>query len=367
MTKNNPLFKEIIVLRDEAARLVGYKTHADLRISEKMAKNSDNVKSFLKSIEGRAKSGLQGEIAQLRKHKEADYKERGLEFDGELYIWDVPYYKRVQKEREYSVDENAVAEYFSMWPTFNGMLDIFRNLFGLRFEELDEAKRAALSSTGNGDDIKWHDEVVVYAVWNDDTGEFGGYLYLDMHPRDNKYSHYANFGIGPGYVGRDGKRVFPYTALVCNFTRPSKEKPALLKHHEVVTLFHELGHGIHNLVGRTQFTYTHGTAVSRDFVEAPSQMLEHWCWLPKVLKSLSSHWKTKEQISDEVIAKLISTKRVNSCMFALTQIFYGTFDLTVHGPESHEAVEAMDPTRVWNELRAELTGIKGPEATGYGP
>lgn len=363
---NKPLFKKIVVLRDEAARLVGYKNHADLRISEKMAKSSDKVKAFLADIQARAKTGLSKEVAALLKHKEADYKERGLEYDEQLYIWDLSFYKRIQKEKEYSVDENAIAEYFALWPTFNAMLNIFSNLFGLRFEELDEKKRADLSPTGKGDDIIWNEEVLVYTVWNDDTGEFVGYLYLDMHPRDHKYSHFANFGIGPSYIARDGNRVYPFTALVCNFTRPSKEKPALLKHYEVVTLFHELGHGIHNLVGRTQHTYTHGTAVARDFVEAPSQMLEHWCWIPKVLKSLSSHWDTKEQISDDLIDKLVSTKRVNSCMFALTQLFYGTFDLTVHGVASHEAIEAMDITRTWNDLRVEVTGIKGPEAIGHG-
>ncbi|XWX01200.1 hypothetical protein V2A60_009226 [Cordyceps javanica] len=364
---NTPLFKKILLLRDEAARLVGYKDHASLKISEKMAKTTDNVNTFLADMRTRASVGVKNDVAQLLKHKKAEHEARGLEYDGEIYIWDIGYYERVQKEKEYSVDEQAISEYFALWPTFNGMLGIFQKLFGLRFEELDEAARARLSPTGNAKDIVWHEDVNLYAVWDADS-TFMGYLYLDMHPRDHKYSHYANFGIGPGSSDNvDGRRHEPFTALVCNFPKPTREKPALLQHSDVVTLFHELGHGIHNLVSRTRYSAAHGTHVSRDFVEAPSQMLEHWCWVPHVLRTLSSHWDTKAPISDDLIANLVKTKNVNSSIFNLRQLIYSTFDMLIHGPESHEALEALDLAKVWNERRAEVSGVKGPEAVGYGP
>ncbi|KAM3450067.1 hypothetical protein MY3296_006375 [Beauveria thailandica] len=362
---NTPLFQKILLLRDEAARLVGYKDHASLRISEKMAKTSENVNTFLADMQVRAGAGLKNDVAQLLKHKKADLEARGLEYDGELYLWDVNYYERIQKEKEYSVDEQAISEYFALWPTFNGMLNIFQKLFGLRFEELDEAARARLSPTGNAKDIIWHQDVNLYAVWEADS-TFMGYLYLDMHPRDHKYSHYANFGIGPGSTINSDGRHHPFTVLVCNFPKPNKDKPALLQHGDVVTLFHELGHGIHNLVSKTGYSATHGTHVSRDFVEAPSQMLEHWCWVPSVLKTLSSRWDTKEPISDELIANLIKTKSVNRSVFYLRQLVYSTYDMVIHGPESHEALGSLDLTEVWNKRRAEVSGIKGPESTGYG-
>ncbi|OAA66028.1 metallopeptidase MepB [Cordyceps fumosorosea ARSEF 2679] len=364
---NTSLFKRILLLRDEAARLVGYNDHASLRISEKMALTSDNVNTFLADMQVRAGVGLKNDVAKLLVHKKAEHETRGLEYDDELYIWDVSYYERIQKEKEYSVDEQAISEFFALWPTFNGMLAIFQKLLGLRFEELDAAARARLSPTGRAEDVVWHEDVNLYSVWDEADASFMGYLYLDMHPRDHKYSHYANFGIGPGSSDNADGRHHPFTALVCNFPKPTKEKPALLQHGDVVTLFHELGHGIHNLVSKTQYSATHGTHVSRDFVEAPSQMLEHWCWVPRVLKELSSRWDTKAPIGDELVANLIRTKNVNSSLFNLRQLVYSTYDMLIHGPASHEALEALDLAKVWNERRAEVSGIKGPESTGYGP
>lgn len=333
-----------------------------------MARDSEKIKSFLADIRSRVGDGGKKENERLRLLKKADYEERGLDFDGEIYAWDVPYYSRILKEKEYSINENEVSEYFPMWNTFLGMLGIFEKLFGLKFVELDEAAKARLSPTGNAKDIVWHEDVVVYSVWNDETqgGDFAGYLYLDLHPRDNKYSHNANFSLEPGYTKADGTRNHPVTALVCNFSPPTQGRPALLKHSEAVTLFHELGHGIHDLVAKTEYSYTHGTQVMWDFVEAPSQMLENWCWTPDVLQSLSSHWKTKEKISDDLIAKLMKTKSLNESIATLSQIVIGTFDMQVHSPESHEAVKALDCGRLWNQIRLEVSGVKGPESTGYG-
>ena len=139
-----------------------------------------------------------------------------------------------------------------------------------------------LPGTGKADDISWHEDVKIFSVWDDEGegGGFVGYLYLDLHPRPGKYGHAANFSLQPGYILPNGTRRYPATALVCNFSKPTETKPSLLKHDEVVTLFHELGHGIHDLAGRTKYSRFHGTSVVRDFVEAPSQMLENWCWTP---------------------------------------------------------------------------------------
>jgi metallopeptidase MepB len=248
------------------------------------------------------------------------------------------------------------------------MLKIFEEIFGFVFVELKPEERARLSPTGKAEDIVWHEDVLIYSVWDDEASgsNFNGYLYLDLHPRDNKYGHNANFNLEPGYVTEDGKKHYPVTALVCNFSKPTPKKPSLLKHHEVVTLFHELGHGIHDLAGRTRYSYFHGTSTVLDFVEAPSQMLENWCWTPSVLKSLSKHWETQEQIPDELIEKLVSTKRLNSAIGALGQLTIGLFDMTVHTPESHEAVKKLNAGRVWNELRHEISGTKGPEDLGEG-
>ncbi|RGP80850.1 thimet oligopeptidase [Fusarium longipes] len=365
---NVPIFQEIITLRDEAARLLGYDNHAALRIEEKMAKSPEAVRSFLDDLRSRLAEGGAREINALKEYKKKDYEERGLSFDDSFYMWDTSFYSRIQKEKEYSVDEAKISQYFPVESTFAGMLKIFEEIFGFVFVELKPEERARLSPTGKAEDIVWHEDVLIYSVWDDEASgsSFNGYLYLDLHPRDNKYGHNANFNLEPGYVTEDGKKHYPVTALVCNFSKPTPKKPSLLKHHEVVTLFHELGHGIHDLAGRTRYSYFHGTSTVLDFVEAPSQMLENWCWTPSVLKSLSKHWETKEQIPDELIEKLVSTKRLNSAIGALGQLTIGLFDMTVHTPESHEAVKKLNAGRTWNELRHEISGTKGPEDLGEG-
>jgi metallopeptidase MepB len=262
------------------------------------------------------------------------------------------------------------------------MLKIFEELFGLFFVEIVGEDRDALAESGKGDDIVWHEEVQVFSVWDDEGegSEFVGYLYLDLFPRDGKYGHAANFNLQPGFIDENGKRRYPATALVCNFSKPTAKKPSLLKHDEVVTLFHELGHGIHDLVSKTTYSRFHGTNTVRDFVEAPSQMLENWCWTPAQLRSLSNHYSylspeyeaaykessgesklPSQQIPHDYIASLINTKHINDALFNLRQLHFGTFDMTVHEPASHEELEKLDITATYNKLRHEIAQLEGPE------
>ncbi|CZR62648.1 related to metalloproteinase [Phialocephala subalpina] len=366
--QNVPLFKEAVVLRDEAARLLGYPDHASFRIEDKMAKTPKTVLDFLGDLREQLSPGGAKEVAHLMEFKNEDLKARGMadENDGNYYFWDTRFYDRMMVEKEYSIDENKIAEYFPLQSTVEGMLSIFEELMGFVFIEIGAEDRAKLSPTGKGEDIAWHEDVKIFSVW-DDEGEgsaFVGYLYLDLHPRPGKYGHAANFSLQPGFTYPNGTRRYPATALVCNFSKPTKDKPSLLKHDEVVTLFHELGHGIHDLAGRTKYSRFHGTSVVRDFVEAPSQMLENWCWTPSQLKSLSKHYETGEKIPDDLIEKQISVKHVNAALFNLRQLHFGLFDMTVHTPKTHEEIENMKISELYNELRTEICGIKGPEASG---
>lgn len=384
--ENVALFREAILLRDEAARILGYDSHAQFRIEDKMAKTCKTVDDFLADLRLRLAPGGKKEIEKLKELKKQDTSERGL--TGPLtegyYLWDNRYYDRLMLEKDYQLDHQVIAEYFPLQTTIQGMLNIFEELFGLAFVEIvGEEDRAALADGGKGSDIVWHDEVQIFSVW-DDEGEgagFVGYLYLDLFPREGKYGHAANFNLQPGYMDESGKRRYPATALVCNFSKPTPKKPSLLKHEEVVTLFHELGHGIHDLVSRTTYSRFHGTNTVRDFVEAPSQMLENWCWTPSQLRSLSHHYsylspeyeaaykessgsdkKPSEKIPNSLVANLISTKHVNDALFNLRQLHFGTFDMTVHEPASHADLEKLDITETYNSLRQEISQLDGPEA-----
>lgn len=367
--QNMPLFKETLLLRDEAARLLGYPDHATFRIEDKMAKTPKTVNDFLGNLRTRLAPGGKKEIAHLLELKKADVEARGEKFDGNYYLWDHRFYDRLMIEKEYSIDENKISDYFPLKQTVAGMLNIFEKLFGFVFVELSPEDKAAISPTGKAEDISWHEDVKLFSVWDDEAegSDFVGYLYLDLHPRSGKYGHAANFNMQPGFLQADGKsRRYPATALVCNFSKPTPKKPSLLKHEEVVTLFHELGHGIHDLAGRTKTSRFHGTSTVRDFVEAPSQMLENWCWTPSQIKALSGHYETGEKIPDDLIEKLVSTKHVNGALFNLRQLHFGIFDMTVHSPKSHEEAEKLDPSQVYNDLRAEIAGMKGPESLGEG-
>ena len=151
---------------------------------------------------------------------------------------------------------------------------------------------------------------------------------------------------------------------MCNFSRPTPEKPSLLKHDELVMLFHELGHGIHDLVSKTTYARFHGTMTVQDFCEAPSQMLENWCWDPEQLPRLSQHYLTGERIPEDMIRNLIHSKNVNSGLFYLRQLHLSTFDMMIHQPESHAAIEQMDSSRLYNSMWEEITQLEGPKLEG---
>jgi metallopeptidase MepB len=171
----------------------------------------------------------------------------------------------------------------------------------------------------------------------------------------------------PGFIKKDGKsRHYPATALVCNLSKPTSTKPSLLKYDEVNTLFHELGHGMHRLCGRNKYSRFQGTSTVRDFVEAPSQMLENWVYQPSVLKRLTSHYQTGESMPEELAAKLIDSRHVDEGLYYLRQLNYGMFDMAIHTPATHDDAKKMDVGVVYNNLMHEVTGLKGPEDLGMG-
>lgn len=191
VNQNVPLFKEAVLLRDEAARLLGYPNHAAFRIEDKMAKTPKTVDDFLGDLRERLTGGGVKERDVLKAIKEEDLKSKGQEktYDGHYYTWDHRYYSRLQLERDYQLDQQKVAEFFPLQTTLSGMLKIFEELLGLVFVEILGEDRSGLAPSGKGDEIVWHPDVQVFSVWNseDEGGGFVGYLYTDLHPRDGKY------------------------------------------------------------------------------------------------------------------------------------------------------------------------------------
>lgn len=326
--ENIELLEKAVLLRSKAAKLLGYSTHADFILDDAMAKSSPAVSNFLKDLQQRLTGKGKEEAEVLRQ----------LKGEKELYLWDYRYYDRMLVESKYAIDEEKISEYFSLEPTYRAMFNIFSVLFGLQFQEIKEDRSV------------WHEDCKQFAVDESNGKDFVGWLYLDLHPRDGKYGHAASFCLQPSYLDSNDSRVYPTNALVCNFTKPTSKKPSLLKQSEVVTLFHELGHGIHSIVARTRYSRFHGTNTATDFVECPSQLLENWCWTEDVLVNMSSHYETGETLPRELARSLIDTKHANDALFNLRQLHLGIFDQTLHSYTSGE----VESTKLYNKLRGEI-------------
>ncbi|KAL0939791.1 metallopeptidase [Colletotrichum truncatum] len=384
---NIAVFSEVVSLRHEAAQLLGYPNHATLSIEDKMAETPARVNAFLASLRSKLTDCGKQEAETLLLLKTHDVEARGEDFDGRFFTWDVPFYDNLLLQKEYSVDHAKISEYFPLQSTVEGMLSTFEHLFGIVFHEIHDAERASLSLTGKGEDLLWNPDVQLFAAWDSPSegGEFLGYIYLDLYHRDGKSRNPANFSLVPGFTKPDGKRVYPSTALICSFPKPTSAKPTLLRHPDVVILFHELGHGIHDLVSRTQYARFHGpmgTVV--DFGEAPSQVLENWCWTPSQLTSLSKHyshlsdkylsaWRATsggaaqqpaEELPRDMVDSLLRARHVGQALSTLHQLFMGVFDMAVHKPG--DDFESVDFTALWTALRREIVPTQDPFVLGEG-
>lgn len=360
--ENAEILDKIIRLRYQIAKLMGYETYSEFVLEDRMAKNQKNVLQFLGDLKDKLQPLGKKELAKMLEFKNADLKERGLPEQDTFYAWDNSYYNNLLLEKEYQVDHQKISEYFPLDQTIERMFAFYEKLFDVKFVKIEKPDS----------DSVWHEDVRKFAVYqNIKYGEpkpqFMGWIMFDLHPREGKYTHAAHFGLQSGFVKSDGTRQGTYSALVCNFTKPTKTKPSLLKHDEVTTFFHELGHGVHCLLSQTKYARFHGTSVPRDFVECPSQMLEFWTWSANELKALTSHFETSEPIPDQLIDQLVKSKHVNTGLFNLRQLHFALFDMSLHTIDTQEKIDALDLTKLWNELREEIALISngGIDNTGY--
>ena len=272
--ENVPLLEGILALRDTMAHKLGYANWADYTIEVNMAGNTKRVRDFLEKIRAESKAEFEAEVETLRKLKAKDLKQP----DARLEMWDWQFYANEIKKKRYHVDEEALKVYFPFQQCVDGMFRIYQRIFGLKFQRVEPPQ-------------KWVDSLQLYAVSDAKTGEPMGLFYLDMFPRAGKDNGFAEYSLIPGRQLADGRYQRPVAALLCNFPSPAPGKPALLKHDDVTTLFHEFGHVMHELLTRSKYSPLSGTSVPTDFVEAPSQMLEYWTWDKKVLNTFAADYR----------------------------------------------------------------------------
>lgn len=361
--ENVPILNEIVDIRFKLAKLLNYETYSDFVLEERLAKTPRNVLSFLEDLKGKLTPVGNRELQKLKDLKKQYLLKAGLPEQDEYFAWDHAFYSNLLLEQEHQVDHQKISEFFPLDRTISKMLGFYEKLFDVKFV-----------SVNNTDSLSvWHPDVRKYALFSniehgEPKNEFRGWIFFDLHPRDGKYTHAAKFELNPGFEKPDGSRQTPFCALVCNFTKPKKEKPSLLRHSEVTTFFHELGHGVHSLLSKTKHGRFHGTHVPRDFVECPSQMLEFWTWSPNELRELSSHYETGQPLTEELLENLIKSKRVNTGLANLRQLHFALFDMHLHTIADEQGLAAVDFDKLWNELREEITliGNGGLTTRGYG-
>lgn len=332
--QNISLLEDNLFLRYQAAKLLDYPTHAHNRLDTRMAKNPKNVMNFLGDLEKKLKPLAKKEQKELLKYKTEKTGQKAKKIE----TWQSGYWSNKYKKEHYDIDAEKIKEFFPTDYVIENMLEIFGNLFDVKF------KKADIDT--------WHKDVVAYKVFDNKKGQTIAYIYMDLYPREGKYKHAACFDLVAGKELKDGSYQKPFTAIVANLNPPSKDRPSLLKHDEVETLFHEFGHVLHNVLTEAKYSSISGTATSMDFVEVPSQMLENWVWQPQVLKKISKHYKTGEPLSDETINKMIAAKHYATGSFYLRQNFLAQIDMRYHLTK-----KKIDSTEYWSKYSKKIRGI----------
>ncbi|OQX34652.1 MAG: oligopeptidase A [Oceanospirillales bacterium LUC14_002_19_P2] len=306
---NSGLMDEILALRHELAQLLDFNNYAEYSLATKMAESTDKVVEFLEDLAARSKPQAEQELAELKAFaKEVDSFE-------DLQAWDVAYYAEKLRQHRYAFTQEALRPWFPAEKAIDGMFSVTGKLYGLNFREVQ------------GVDT-WHRDVRFYDVVRGE--EVIGRFYLDPYAREHKRGG-AWMDVCRTRMKYDEKVQLPVAYLTTNFTPPVGDKPALLTHDEVVTLFHEFGHGLHHMLTRIDYAPVSGiSGVAWDAVELPSQFMENWCWEREGLALISGHYETGEPLPDEMLDKLLAAKNFQSAMMMVRQLEFALFDFRMH-------------------------------------
>jgi thimet oligopeptidase len=353
---NIAVLDEAIQVRSEIARLVGYESWMQYVVEKRMAKKPANVDRFLADLEPKLRVKALVDLEALGRAKQQHVG------DAHIEIWDWWYYTNRLLKSEYAVDDFEVANYFPLAAVIDGLFFVTQELLGVRYQPAPDAP-------------KWHDDVQAFDIFDTDGAAPFARFYMDLHPRPNKFGHAAAFTLRSGRELGDGGYQQPVSAIVANFTKPSPDAPSLLTHKEVETFFHEFGHILHQTLTRARFLEFSGTSTERDFVEAPSQMLEHWVWDRDVLHRFAKHHQTGAPLPDELLDAMIRAKNLSSGIKELRQMFFARLDYTLHSPgfdgDSTAAVARLYPITMFpypegTHFQAGFGHLFGYDAGYYG-
>lgn len=333
---NTQIMNELLALRHELAKLLGFENYAQHSIATKMADSTEQVMTFLE------------DLALKSKHQgEADYKELSDFAKQPLQAWDLAYFSEKLKQSRYAISDEQLRPYFPEAKVVAGLFTVVQRLFAVTVKPRENV------------DV-WHKDVKFYDIFGDD-GELRGSFYLDLYAREKKRGGaWMDDCVGRRLLA-DGSIQHPVAYLTCNFNGPVGDKPALFTHDEVVTLFHEFGHGIHHMLTQVDASPVAGiNGVAWDAVELPSQFLENWCWQSEALAFISGHYETGEPLPQGLLDKMLAAKNFQSAMQMLRQLEFSIFDFTMHATYSDNAA-ADHIQQTLNQVRAQYSVLKAPD------
>jgi Zn-dependent oligopeptidase len=332
---NRELVKRIVALRHQRAQLLGYDSHAQFVLEERMAQSPEKVQTFLQDLLAKAKPAAQRDFAQLHAFAQ--------ELDGitTLEKWDSAYYSEKLKQKLFSVDDELLKPYFKLENVLQGAYTIAEKLFGIHFREIHTVD-------------KYHADVQTFEVL-DAEQNLVALFYTDFFPRKGKRNGAWMTSYKPQYIQK-GVQERPHVSIVCNFTPPTETKPSLLTFNEVTTLFHEFGHALHGMLANTTYPSLSGTSVFWDFVELPSQIMENWCYEPEALALFAKHYETGEIIPQTYVTKIKESASFLEGMATMRQLSFGLLDMAYHA-KAQEISEvklfekaAMDETALFPDV-----------------
>jgi len=306
---NEQIVLDIVKLRYKRAQLLGYKTHADFVLEERMAETPETVRTFLDELLSKSKPAAEKEYQDLEQFA----KEDGI---NQLQIWDGSYYAEKLKKQRYNLDDELLKPYFQLDKVRTGVFEVARRLYGLHFEKATDIDT-------------YHKDVTAYRV-TDESDNFVAVFYTDFFPRKGKRNGaWMTSYKSQWKKGEENSR--PHISIVCNFTKPTDETPSLLTFREVTTLFHEFGHALHGMLANTTYPSLSGTSVSWDFVELPSQVLENWAYEKETLELFAKHYKTGVMIPMELVERIKESANFLEGMATVRQLSFGLLDMSWHG------------------------------------
>lgn len=309
--KNLEVLKNLLIQRDIKAKLLGFSSYAAYVASDRMVKTTSTVWDFENKLIDQVKEKTKTDINELLEVKQKYLKDPSIK---SIEQWELGFYANKLMIDKYKVDALKIKEYLPLNGVLDGLFKVTKQLFGITYLEINKPS-------------VWHQDVRLFEVRQ--GPKLIGKFYLDLSPRENKYNHAACFGISGGKKYGNDYQI-PTAALICNFNAATPDKPALLSHAQAVTLFHEFGHVLHNLLTTVELGSQAGTSVKRDFVEAPSQIFENWMWNYDALKLFAKHYQTGEVLPRDLFNKMKAARNVGSGIAASSQLNLGILDYTLH-------------------------------------